>query len=341
MSASSSVAPMVARTSRRTALWRTGWGALAVALVLLVPGAAPAATFSGWLDEVRAEARGAGIGEATLARALDGLEPIERVIELDRRQIETRIDFRTYRERVLSSERIERGQALLREHRALLARIADDYGVQPRFIVALWGIESTYGSYDGSFPVIAALATLAWDGRRAAFFRSELLHALRILDAGDIALEDMTGSWAGAMGQSQFMPSSYHHHAVDYDGDGRRDIWNSVPDVLASIASYLADAGWTDRYTWGREVRVPSGFEDGVHGLDLQKPLARWQALGIRRADGRDLPAVPIEASLLRTDDGAGPAYLVYHNFRVLLAWNRSTYFALTVGELSDRLRYG
>jgi membrane-bound lytic murein transglycosylase B len=319
--------------------------AMIAAIVLggLVAGPARAATepFAVWVDGVRQEALAEGISPATLAAALDGLEPIPRVIELDRRQIEGRISYKEYRERLLSEERIERGRALLKEHRELLERIAADYGVQPRFIVALWGIETNYGSWPGSTPVIGALATLAYDGRRAAFFRTELLHALRILDEGHIEVADMVGSWAGAMGQSQFMPSSYVRNAVDYDGDGRRDIWGSLPDVFASIANYLARAGWNDRRTWGREVGLPAGLGDGIDGLEVRRSLPAWHELGVRRADGTPLPVVAMEASLLRTDDGQGPAYLVYDNFRVLMAWNRSTYFGLTVGQLADLIDHG
>jgi membrane-bound lytic murein transglycosylase B len=263
------------------------------------------------------------------------------VIELDRRQIEGRITYQEYRDRLLSAERIERGRQLLREHRELLERVAADYGVQPRFIVALWGIETSYGSWTGSTPVIGALATLAHDGRRADFFRSELMHALRIVDEGNVEVENMLGSWAGAMGQSQFMPSSYVRNAVDYDGDGRRDIWASLPDVFASIANYLAKAGWNDRRTWGREVGLPATIVDGVDGLEVRRSLPAWHELGVRRADGTPLPVVALDASLLRTDDGVGPAYLVYDNFRVLMAWNRSTYFGLTVGQLADLIDHG
>lgn len=314
----------------------TLWG-----LIFATPAIAQTQSFDAWISAFREEALAQGISAATLDQAMRGLEPIPRVIELDRRQPEGRFTFRQYHERVLSAARIERGRQLYRDHRALLDRVAADYGVQARFIVALWGIESSYGSYHGEFPVIAALATLAHDGRRASFFRRELLQALRILEHGDVDAEHMIGSWAGAMGQSQFMPSSYLAYAVDYDGDGRRDIWSSLPDVFASIANYLAKAGWNDRHTWGRKVRSPVGLDGGVTGLEVTKPLPAWQALGVRRADGTDLPRVALDASLLRTDDGDGPAYLVYHNFRVLMAWNRSTYFALTVGELSDLIHRG
>ncbi len=325
---------MTASSARRSRCHRGAW--LVLFLLFATPKLAAAQGFEAWLGEFRAEARVQGIREATLERALAGLEPIPRIIELDRRQVETRISFEEYRRRVLSEDRVQRGRELYREHQELLDRVAADFGVQPRFIVALWGIESTYGAFRGQYPVIGALATLAWDGRRGTFFRGELLKALQIVDAGDIAPEDMMGSWAGAMGQSQFMPSSFLAYAVDYDGDGRRDIWTSLPDIFASIANYLASAGWSDRYTWGREVRAPDALANGITGLDVAKPLRTWQELGVRRSNGRDLPRVAIEASLLRMDEGAGPAYLVYQNFRVLMRWNRSTYFALTVGELSD-----
>jgi membrane-bound lytic murein transglycosylase B len=314
------------------------WLCAASALVVVASGssaAAEPASFAQWLAAFREEALADGISAATLDRALDGVEPIPQVIERDRRQPEGRLSFLDYTRRVLSAARIERGRQLLLEHQALLEQVAAHYGVQPRFIVALWGIESNYGGFTGEFPVIAALATLAYDGRRAAFFRKELLQALRIVDQGDVAPAAMIGSWAGAMGQSQFMPSSYLAHAVDFDRDGRRDIWGSPADIFASIANYLAKAGWSDRHTWGRQVRLPDGLQAG-DGLEVVKPLPEWQALGVRRSDGRDLPMVALDAAVLQMDEGKGPAYLVYQNFRVLMAWNRSTYFALTVGSLAD-----
>jgi membrane-bound lytic murein transglycosylase B len=324
-------------------IWNRRLRAMIVLVCALVatPALAETPSFDAWLGQLRADALAEGISAATLDGALAGLAPIERVVELDRKQPESRFTFQEYNRRVLSQSRIERGQQLYREHRALLDRIAADYGVQARFIVALWGIESSYGAYYGEYPVIGALATLAYEGRRGAFFRGELLKALQIVDRGDIDLERMKGSWAGAMGQSQFMPSSYHAYAVDYDGDGRRDIWTSLPDVFASIANYLARAGWNDRHTWGRKVTSPPALNGELVGLERAKPLPEWQALGVRRSDGEDLPHVALDASLLRTDDGAGPSYLVYQNFRVLMAWNRSTYFALTVGELSDLIERG
>jgi membrane-bound lytic murein transglycosylase B len=297
--------------------------------------------FAAWLKDLKADAREAGISEETIEEALDDLAPVPNVVELDRKQPETRKTFEQYRDKVLSENRVKRGRKLLKEHRPLLNKIAAEYGVQPRFIISLWGIETSYGSFLGGHKVVEALATLAYDGRRADFFRRELISALRILDRGDIELKDMKGSWAGAMGQCQFMPSSFLRYAVDYDGDGRRDIWGTLPDIFASIANYLSKSGWDDRYTWGRAVKLAAAGaeEPGSDGLKIIKSLPEWQSLGVRRENGQSLPNVSLNASLLRTDEGEGPAYLVYDNFRVLMVWNRSTYFALTVSELSDLIK--
>lgn len=320
-------------------------GPLAVLVVLVLLGlgagaavAGPQGSFEAWLTGLRAEALEAGIAERTLDEALAGIRPIERVIELDRRQPEGRMSFSTYRSRVLSEARLRKGAALMREHRVLLERVQATYGVPPHLIVALWGIESSFGAFKGRFPVVSSLATLAFEGRRAAFFRKELLAALRILDDGDIDSHGMYGSWAGAMGQSQFMPSTYAAYAVDFDGDGRRDIWTSLPDIFASMANYLSRAGWDPRYIWGREVQLARAAAGRHAGLDSKAPLAEWQRRGVRRLGGGGLPEVPIDASLLVMDEGDGPSYLVYNNFRTLMVWNRSTYFALTVGLLADQL---
>ena len=336
MGANSILAPLVK-------LGRLGPGALLIWMLAASGGQASAQSepFEVWLAQLRQQAAAEGISAATLDRAFDGVRPIPEVIERDRRQPEGRLTFRDYNRKVLSPTRIARGRELMQEHHEVLDRVAADYGVQPRFIVALWGIESNYGSFTGEFPVIGALATLAYEGRRAAFFRKELLQALRIVDQGDVAPAQMMGSWAGAMGQSQFMPSSYLAHAVDYDGDGRRDIWTTPPDVFASIANYLAKAGWNDRHTWGRQVQIVDHVKADAAGLEVVRPLPEWQALGVRTSNGDALPMVALDASLLRMDDDEGPAYLVYNNFRVLMAWNRSTYFALTVGELADLIDHG
>lgn len=294
--------------------------------------------FDAWVGELKHEARELGISDAVLEAAFADIAPIPRVIELDRSQPEFTLTFEEYLERVLPPRRVRMGRERLAAHGALLEEIGREYGVQPRFIVALWGIETDFGRITGGYPVIAALATLAHDGRRSAFFRGELLNALEILDQGHIDVAAMEGSWAGAMGQVQFMPSSFLNFAQDYDGDGRKDIWTTTADAFASAANYLARSGWNPEQTWGRKVRLPAGFDPDLVGRDMDKDLQEWQALGVRRADGRDLPAVTIRASIVQPGGPAGPAYVVYNNYHVLLKWNRSDYFATTVGTLADRI---
>ncbi len=296
-------------------------------------------SFAAWLKDFRAEAVKAGIRSSTLDRAFDGVQPIPRVIELDRKQPESRMTFAEYRRKVISDARIRRGRELRRQHAAELARVSDRYGVPPEIVVALWGVESSYGEFKGNFKVVDSLATLAWEGRRAAFFRKELMSALRIVDAGDVRADAMYGSWAGAMGQCQFMPSTFLRYAADGDGDGRRDIWNTLPDVFASIAHYLSGAGWNAGDRWGREVSLAARGGKLRTGLDHKAPLATWAELGVRSADGAALPTPAMNASLLDMGEGQGPNFLVYDNFRTLMVWNRSTYFALSVGLISDMLR--
>jgi membrane-bound lytic murein transglycosylase B len=319
-----------------------------LAILAVLPGvaAAPGAGaqeqgFAAWLAGLRREALGRGISARTLDRALAGVEVVPAVIEADRRQPEGRLTFAEYRRRVVNDRRIARGRELLDFHRDLLARIEARYHVPAEVIVALWGMESNFGERQGAYPVIGALATLAYEGRRASFFRKELFKALAIVEDGHIEPEIMLGSWAGAMGQNQFMPSTYVGYAVDFDGDGRRDIWRSVPDVFASTANYLARSGWDGRYIWGREVLVPFGLTEARTGLGHRASLADWSRRGLRLPDGSHLPEAPIQASLLRMDDGAAGDFLAYGNFRALMAWNRSTYFGVSVGLLADFLRDG
>ena len=313
---------------------------ISVLLLFAVPGSAE--DFQIWLGKLRVEAEGKGISRSVLDEALAGIQPIPRVIELDRRQPEFTLTFTQYRDRVVPQSRIKKGRVKYQENRDLLEEIGGKIGVQPRFIVALWGIETDFGRVTGGFKVIPALATLAHDGRRSAFFRKELLNALQILHEGHIAPKEMMGSWAGAMGQSQFMPSSFLAHAVDYDGDGRRDIWTTRPDVFASAANYLAKSGWRADQTWGREVKLPRDFDLALADLKVRKPIGGWQALGVRQPDGGDLPTRQLSASIVLPEKGKmSPAYLVYSNYRTTLRWNRSTYFALAVGLLSDGIGAG
>jgi membrane-bound lytic murein transglycosylase B len=317
--------------------------ALVFSLILtcLSPGAASAGEeFSTWLKGVRAEARSKGISEATLDAAFKGVEPIGRVIELDRRQPEFTLTFKKYMQRVVNDRRVRIGKQKLAEHRELLAEISKKYRVQPRFIVALWAIETDFGRITGGFPVIASLATLAHDGRRSKFFRKELMLALGIIDQGHIAASDMKGSWAGAMGQNQFMPSSFQAYAVDHDGDGAKDIWGTLPDVFASIANYLSKSGWRDDLTWGRPASISANFDPKMTGRKPMKSLSEWSALGVRKADGGALPSRDLAASLISPEKKSlEPVFIAYHNYHVILRWNRSDYFAVAVGTLSDRLR--
>lgn len=302
-------------------------------------GNSPDNGFESWLSGVRAEARKAGISESTLDDSLSGIDPLPEVIRLDRKQPESTKSFEEYIETALSAKRVNEGIERLRENRDLLDKISRHYGVQPEFIVALWGVETSYGKHTGNFSVVQSLATLAFDGRRSDYFRSELLNALRIIDAGHIAAERMDGSWAGAMGQCQFMPSSFMRFAEDYNNDGKKDIWNSKADIFASIANYLSSSGWNDEKSWGRAVALPDNFNLRLAGKDNEKPLSEWSRLGISQLGGRSLPNAAEKASLILPDEGdESHAYLVTGNYMVLLKWNRSLYFATSVGLLADAL---
>jgi membrane-bound lytic murein transglycosylase B len=294
--------------------------------------------FSTFLAGVRQEAVAAGIRPATLDKALAGIQPIPRVLELDKKQPERTLTFAQYIDMVAPQARIDAARKKLDENAALLDEIGRKFGVQPRFIVALWAVESDFGRKMGTFPIIPALATLAYDGRRSAFFRKELINALKIVDQGHVAADAMIGSWAGAMGQTQFMPSSFLAYAYDWNGDGRRDIWGTREDALASIANYLAKTGWKGTETWGREIRLPARFDSALIGLETKKPLAFWQAAGVRRGDGGDLPARELDASLVQPGGPDGPTLLVYDNYRTVLKWNNSLYFASAVGYIADGL---
>jgi membrane-bound lytic murein transglycosylase B len=309
--------------------------------------------FADFIVGVRADALKSGISAATVDSAFNGIKLVPRVVELDRRQPEFTLTFDEYVARTVNAARVRAARARYDENRTLLEAVAKRYGVQARFIVAFWGIETNFGQSTGGFSIVPALATLAYEGRRAAYFREELMNALRIIDRGDVKAGDMKGSWAGAMGQSQFMPSTFLNYAVDWDGDGRRDIWTSRGDVFASAANYLKQSGWNDNETWGRRVRLPAGFESKLAGLErpqsesrcralqrltVDKPLREWQAMGVRRADGGDLPSQNVMAALALPEGPNGPALLVYGNFRATLKWNCSISFASAVGTLADQI---
>ena len=314
-------------------------GAAAVCAVLAASPAAAKPDFQTWLQELKAEARSDGVSADALDRALEGVAPIDRVIELDRRQPEFMRTFWGYLNNRVTPEVVERGRDMLDEHDAVLSEVARHYGVPKRYLVAFWGMETNFGAHLGSFPVIDSLATLAYDERRSAFFRRELLHALHIIDNGHIAPAKMKGSWAGAMGHMQFLPSTFVRHAVDASGDGRKDIWHTLRDAFASAANYLDSLGWAADERWGREVVLPEDFNYAQAQLDVTKPLQSWADMGVKRADGGPLPVVGgMEGAIVLPQGHEGPAFLVYDNFRAILSWNRSVNYALAVGYLADRL---
>jgi membrane-bound lytic murein transglycosylase B len=296
-------------------------------------------SFAAFLQGVRAEARRAGVRQATLDRALSGLQPNERVIELDRRQPEFTQTWAQYRDGRLSPTRIEAGRRAYAQNRSLLDAIQTRYGVSPRVVVAIWGLETNYGGFTGNFNVIEALATLAWEGRRATFFRAELMAALRILDAGHVDFSRMRGSHAGAMGNPQFMPTSFERLAVDFDGDGRRDIWDSRADALGSIANYLSHHGWREPAPWGFEVTPPPGFDTTLADHRRMRPMAEWARMRVTRA-GAGLPDLAGEWAIVMPGLSRGDtqAFMAGTNFMAIRRYNPSNFYATVVGLLSDRV---
>ena len=316
---------------------------LAAAPLLTVPlggriAAAAESDFGGFLAGVRRDAFAQGIRPATLDIAFRYIQYLPHVVELDRRQPEHKLSFAEYVDKFVTPARADSARQKAAENGSLLQHVRQRFNVQPRFVVSLWGFESDFGKVMGDYSVPAALATLAYDGRRGPMFRSELLAALKILDQGHVRPEYMVGSWAGAMGQCQFMPTTFLNYAVDFDGDGRRDIWNDRADALASIANYLARLGWRGNESWGRQVVVPGNLDTRYVGLDSRLSTADWHRLGVRPADAAPFSGREPEASLVMPDGPGGTALLVYENFRAIKRWNNSTYFAAAVGMLADSI---
>ena len=314
---------------------------LVIAMLMLSSSKVHAQNYTGfaaWYEQFAQEAIAQGVAPATLQRIYPMLTLDESVIELDQKQPEGKVTFDTYIKGILKADRIHKGRQLMERYRSLLSQLSIQYGMSPSIIVALWGIESSYGTNMGDYEVINSLATLAYEGRRAAFFKKELIEALHIIEEEGIDPLALKGSWAGAMGQCQFMPSTYRKYAVDYSRDGSRDIWDDEIDVLASIAHYLSAEGWQHGYGWGKEVLVPRTLPDSMLGLDYQLELKEWAKMGIKTLSGRPLPTQHIQASLLQPDGPRGRSFLVYDNFRALMRWNKSTYFATGVGLLADQM---
>ena len=355
----------------RTAGRPLGFALAAALLVQTMPGAAPqvpvvtppaqrqSATpapdeprqpFAQWLVALRQDAIERGISARTVDAVLANIEPLAIVVERDRTQAELTLTFDQYLKRRLTNAFVATGRKMARTHAALLRRVTAQYGVGGGTLVAVWGMESNYGRFSGTWPTIAALATLAYDPHRPVLFRNELFAALEIIDRQKVPIEELKGSWAGAMGQPQFMPSSYLRYAVDFDGDGQRDIWTSAGDVFASIANFLKQQGWTSGVRWGREVRVDdaaaarlagtvplrlTGSCQAIRQMTESRPISEWRSLGVRQLDGKPLPDTTLDASLVRVD---ARTFLVYANYEALLAYNCAHAYALGVGLLADRI---
>ena len=312
------------------------------------------ADFDIYVAALKKEALEKGYDEALVDQALATAKFKKKVISADKNQPEVKETLETYLPKRVPQWKIDRARKLYKENQEVLEKVAKEYGVQARFIVALWGLESNFGKIQGGHSVIASLVTLAFDGRRETMYKNQLWAALDILKEGHITLDKFKGSWAGAMGQTQFMPTSFNAYAVDYNGDGRKDIWTTEEDAFASIANYLKQAGWNDDLTWGRQVKLPEGFDNAnilkrgtktrsqwlEYWKESERSLADWQAIGVRKMDGSDLPNVDVTAAMVMPDDVNGRMYLAYDNYKALMHWNRSYYFATSVGYLSDRIGY-
>ena len=311
---------------------------------LLLAASLPAAAdpaFQACLDGLRPQAAAAGIRADTFDKHTAGLAPDPTVLESLDFQPEFRTPIWDYLAGLVDDERVEDGRAMLAEHADLLRRVEATYGVDPQTVVAVWGVESNFGRTFGKKPLLASLATLSCAGRRQAFFRSELFATLKLIQSGDLRPEGLVGSWAGAFGHTQFMPSTYARIAVDFDGDGRRDLVGSIPDALASTANYLKRSGWRTGQAWGREVVLPAGFDTSVNGRQARRPLSSWLARGAKPADGSTLPGSDDPTALLLPAGKDGPAFLVHKNFDAIYSYNAAESYALAIAHLSDRLRGG
>lgn len=294
-------------------------------------------SWESWVNEVRDEALHQGISQNVLDKAFAGIhEPSRKVKSLAHSQPEHRLTYSKYLHSRVDNYRIIMGRKYYAQNKALLEQIGQRFGVDPCFIVSFWGMESSYGSYMGNFPVIQSLATLAFDSTRKDFFRKELFLGLHILNDGQVTLEHFKGEWAGASGQPQFLPSSWVQYAIDYDGDGRRDIWESKPDVFASVANYMKQNGWQAGEPWAIEVKLPANFDRALEGKTIIKPVSTWNEIGVRTLDGKALPYQQLNASIVQPI--GGPVFLAFPNYKMILRYNNSIYYAGAIGYLADKI---
>ncbi|WP_116364451.1 lytic murein transglycosylase [Parahaliea mediterranea] len=312
--------------------------ALALLLAALPLAATASTDFNSCRSRLAEYAIAEGVPADLVNATMPSLQEQKRVVALDRKQPEFMQTFASYVDQRVSEQRVRRGQALLAEHSDFLATLQDRFGVPSRYLVAFWGLETNYGGYLGKMPTLDSLATLACDPRRADFFSTEFVNALKLLQRESLQPSDMVGSWAGAVGHTQFMPSTYLQYAIDGDGDGQVNLWRSERDALASAANFLSGLGWTPGLRWGRQVRLPGGFDVSTAGKERPATLATWRERGLTTLSGTALPRADLQAALLLPSGHSGPAFLVYDNFDVVMRWNNSQSYALSVGLLADRL---
>jgi membrane-bound lytic murein transglycosylase B len=315
--------------------------ALQAAETVIAGDNADAEDFQQCVLRLQQRALAENLSKQVVENQLGAVRYVARVIELDRKQPEFTETFYNYLGRRVNDQRITRGRELLLTHRRLLNELTRQYGVPAQYIVAFWGLETNFGSYLGKMNVLDSLATLACDPRRSEFFTLELLEALHLVEAGVADHDTMLGSWAGAMGNMQFMPSAYRRFALDADGDGKADLWNSLPDAFTSAAHFLQNLGWQRDVRWGREILLPPDFDYAQAGRDVRKSLKEWRKMGITDIRGNVLPALDLPASVIIPSGHTGPSFMVYHNFDVIMGWNRSEFYALSVGHLADRINGG
>lgn len=300
--------------------------------------AAAEQSWSSWVQQLRSESIAQGIRPEVFDQAFAGIhEPSKAVVRFDRTQPEKRLTFLEYRDTRADAYRIKIGRSAMQKNYVLLDQVSARYGVSPCYIASFWGLETSYGNYKGSFPVIKSLATLAFDGRRSQIFRKQLMYALHILNEGHISLADFKGEWAGASGHPQFLPSSWYYYAVDADGDGKRDIWNNKADAFSSIANYLVQHNWVSAQPWGMVVTLPPNFNNALIANKEKKTVADWVAMGVTFHSNYAIDP-KWDASIIHPY--GGPDLMVFNNFFVIMRWNRSNYYAGTVGYLADKLCY-
>ena len=311
------------------------------ALVAAGPAQAQDGGFRDCLNNIKADALKQGVPAATVDRAFQGLTPDQKVVDLDNRQPEFSLTYAKYVGGTVSLDRIQKGQQKMAQHRALLDQLQAEYGIPPQYLMAFWGIETNYGTYMGDFRVVRSVATLACMTKRTVFFSNETVQALRILNTNHMTSDQMRGSWAGAMGNMQFMPSTFTKWAVDRDGNGKIDIWNSLPDAFASAANFLRGIGFKPGLPSSEEVMLPQGFPLDQADTTVEKPVKAWASMGVKKMNGGALPQVDDAASILLPAGFRGPAFIIYPNFKAVMNWNRSTLYALSVGILARQIAGG